>query len=164
MRASALRGAEYCAKLEEEEAFQSTPLFFTPRSPPSVVFYYFLHRSLLLFFPSSTLFLFFFFSFGASFSILALSVVSACCTGARVDRFSSGRSGGRGQHLQHVGQKAEAAQLLVETHQAAGTRRPCRTADNHDLVLKFGKYVFFLHMCARHQELLLKSRAQKKTK
>lgn len=50
-----------------------------------------------------------------------------------VDRLSSGRSRGQGQHLQIAGQKAEAARPSVGIHCAAGIARPRGVADNRDL-------------------------------
>lgn len=51
----------------------------------------------------------------------------------RVDRLSSGRSRGQGQHLQIAGQKAETARPSVRTQCAAGIARPCRVTGSHDL-------------------------------
>ena len=51
----------------------------------------------------------------------------------RVDRLSSGRSRGQGQHLQIVGQKAEAARPSVRTQRAAGIERPRGVTEKRDL-------------------------------
>lgn len=53
----------------------------------------------------------------------------------RVDRLSSGRSRGQGQHLQIVWQKAETAWPSVKTQCATGIARPCRVTENRDLEL-----------------------------
>lgn len=116
----------------EEEAFWSWALWLFLFVPLEIVFCLLLHSP----FAASVSLFFVIFLFSSIFFLSSPSQLPPRCTGYEgvwVDRLSSGRSGGQGQHLQIVGQKAETARPSVRTQCAARIARPCRVTENRDL-------------------------------